>query len=155
MCLLLLVSNWGGHSLTLRMPLFCQYYTSWFTDLWLTHASSKSVVKQSYMTMTQCSLTFFVEIDDLQIGNTKFLSTYILEVSHFVTFNVLVQRILDYHNDSVQKNVSLIKFILDNCNGKINQWYFCNECGNWIYVTSKVKLLCSSPQSTFFEDLLL
>ena len=131
----------------------------------LTHASSKSVVKQSYMTMTQCSLTFFVEIDDLQIGNTKFLSTYILEVSHFVTFNVLVQRILDYHNDdSIQKNVSLIKFILDNCNGKINQWYFCNECGNWIYMTlindclsseSKVKLLCSSPQSTFFEDLLL
>ena len=74
------------------------------------------------MTMTQQrSLTFFVEIDDLQIGNTKFLSTYILEVSHLVTFNVLVQRILDYHNDSVQKNVSLINFFLDNCNGKINQ----------------------------------
>ena len=29
-----LVESWEGHSLPLRMPLFCQYYTSWFTDLW-------------------------------------------------------------------------------------------------------------------------
>ena len=29
--------SWEGHSLPLRMPLFCQYYTSWFTDLWYNH----------------------------------------------------------------------------------------------------------------------
>ena len=27
--------SWEGHSLPLRMPLFCQYYTSWFTNLCL------------------------------------------------------------------------------------------------------------------------
>ena len=30
-----LETSWDGHSLPLWMPLFCQYYTSWFTDLWL------------------------------------------------------------------------------------------------------------------------
>ena len=33
-----LETSWEGHSLPLWMPLFCQCYTSWFTDLWVTQA---------------------------------------------------------------------------------------------------------------------
>ena len=32
-----LETSWEGHSLPLWMPLFCQYYTSQFTDLWCGH----------------------------------------------------------------------------------------------------------------------
>ena len=31
----ILVSRWVGQPFSLRMPLFCQYYTSWFTNLCL------------------------------------------------------------------------------------------------------------------------
>ena len=76
-----------------------------------THASSKSVVKQSYDNDTTLLDIF---CGNWWLADWKYqIPQYILEVSHFVTFNVLVQRILDYHNDSVQKYLTLIKYYVN------------------------------------------